>query len=102
MTGVHAALTSGAAKGVTITSDQGVGDDALKTLLLTGNVVVVSPDHKSSLICDRLKYDAGRQVFNATGNVRLKNTVGSIGVFPELISSSDFRKIATPPEFAVP
>jgi lipopolysaccharide assembly outer membrane protein LptD (OstA) len=98
---VHGTLLSGSATGTSVTSEEGVGDEVKKILRLYGHVIVLSPDKKSKLACDSLKYDSRQQLFYAEGNVKILNSVGSIGTFSQLIASADFKKFGTPKDFAL-
>jgi lipopolysaccharide assembly outer membrane protein LptD (OstA) len=88
--------------GSTITADAAVADEVAKRLNLVGHVVLLSHDKKSKLSCDSLQYDSKHELLEADGNVRFRNTVGTMGTFPKLNATSDLHRIGTPDLFQIP
>lgn len=99
MTGVSGYLFDKGKKGSTFRSDEGVANSTKKLLTLTGNVRVVSPDPSGVLTCDRLFYDASKEVLHAQGHVRVVGKVGTVGTLSEILATKDLSRIATPDMF---
>ena len=83
----------------TFRADQGIGDGNLRVLTLAGHVSVYSPKDKANLRCDKLYYDAKKEIYRASGHVSLVNDRYSVTGLSEVLTDSKFSEIATPDLF---
>lgn len=65
-------------------------------LRLSGNVKIVSREHKATLLCDKVEYQPGLKQIRAVGNVRVDAAGGVLNAGNEVIATSDLTQIATP------
>lgn len=99
MRGVSGTIFSEGKPVAKFSADGGRGDRQAQTLLLRGNVRVVSDSPQGTLVCDRILYVAKEKVIKAQGNVRVTSPQGTIGTMSEIWTSPDLSVVATPELF---
>lgn len=99
MEGVKGNLFEGEKPGSTFNADTGSADSAKRILTLEGNVHFHSVNPDAELTCDRIVYDASKEVIHAIGHVRVEGKVGTIGTLSEILATKDLKRIATPGMF---
>jgi len=99
MEGVRGNLFEGEKPGSTFSADTGSADTMKRILTLEGNVHLHSSNPDAELTCDRVVYDAGKEVVRAIGHVRIEGKVGTIGTLSEILATKDLKRIATPGMF---
>ncbi|HEY0868198.1 MAG TPA: hypothetical protein VGE01_12505 [Fimbriimonas sp.] len=80
----------------TFQGQAGQADKAKDILRLSGQVKVVSKQHKASLFCDKVEYQPDRKVIRAVGNVRIVSDSGTLDAGNEILATPDLRRVATP------
>jgi hypothetical protein len=80
----------------TFQGQDGQADKAQDVLRLSGQVKIVSKEHKASLFCDKVEYQPGRNLIRAVGNVRIESESGILNAGQEVLATSDLKRVATP------
>ncbi len=96
---VHGSISK---KGKVISQFKGqnaVLDKEMQTLELSGVVTISGEDQGLVLKAERVLYDQLNEKITARQNVIIDTETLTLGPFPELISSPDFRQIATPGKY---
>lgn len=95
------------AKGKPVNSfraDRAKADRKTQILSAEGEVLVFSKEFAAKLACQRLEWDAKKNVVKAMGGVVLTGTngQGAVGPVPELWATPDLHLVATPDMFKQP
>ena len=84
-------------------SINGEADPETKILKLTGDVVVTSIKHKSTIRCDEVQYASNnRRLVKALGNVRVSGEWGTVSGLKEVWATTDLATFGTPDLFPKP
>ncbi|MEZ0325585.1 MAG: LPS export ABC transporter periplasmic protein LptC [Fimbriimonas sp.] len=83
----------------TFSADRSTGDKNSEVLILEGHATVVSKQMKSTLTCDRIRYEAGKKLVKALGNVRIVGPSGTVSGLEEVWTTPDLKVVSTPDMF---
>ncbi|MEZ0326108.1 MAG: LPS export ABC transporter periplasmic protein LptC [Fimbriimonas sp.] len=83
----------------TFVSDESTVDKNNEVLVLDGHAKVISKEMKTTMTCDKIRYDAGKQLIRALGNVRIAGPSGTVSGLQEIWTTPDLKVVATPDMF---
>ncbi len=83
----------------TFQSDRSIVDKNNEILVLEGRAKVISKETKTTMTCDRIRYEAAKELIRASGDVKVVGTSGTISGLQEVWMTPDLKVIATPDMF---
>lgn len=83
----------------TFTADEAKASTETKKLVLDQNVMIKSNSQKLTLKADKITWMEERQLFAASGNVKIDSKTWQLGDMPEVWATPDLSKIGSPNKF---